>query len=241
MRPYVWLAWLVLAAACATGEESGTVADHDDGLADPPPVGCSATMPCEAGEACHNGACADGCNDDADCAADEYCALELGQLCQPREAATCPASACATTQSCVNGMCGTQTGTPCGPSPFDPTADGCPSDAMCLEQIHVDGVLVDARQCYTLPACRPDLTCPVGVAGAVCSAGVMPDKDPFCIPGLCLGPEHCPEAFHCVRRATNDPLGRCGDGSTGSLCATPADCVGGSCVILTPGLLGTCQ
>jgi hypothetical protein len=146
---------------------------------------------------------------------------------------------CADTQVCVDGLCGVQTGTPCGPSPFG-NGDGCPEDQMCLTQALVDGTLIDDRQCYALPACSPELSCAVGSRGALCSAGIMADKAAICMPGICLGSEHCPTGFGCARASDGDIVGRCTDGATGSLCKTTADCDDASCTTPTPGLLGHC-
>ncbi len=247
VRGHVAVPLLTLLLACAQGNDAGTGGaalggeGPGGGGSTPQAVGCSANDPCPPGRTCHNGACAKGCNGDADCEEDvEYCALALGQICQPREAPACPAVACADTQSCVNGLCGTQTGTPCGPNPFS-DADGCPADEICLDQVSVDGFLVSAKQCYTFPACSPDYTCPVGVGGAICSFGVFPDKQAFCLPGMCLGDENCPAAFHCVRKGAGEAAGHCTDGAQGSLCLNTSDCAGSPCVIATPGQLGTCQ
>lgn len=204
-------------------------------------LGCSASQPCPPGTTCHNGACAEGCNSDADCDESEYCALESAQVCQPRELPTCPEVACAPTQACVQGLCATQTGTPCGPSPFNPGADGCPDDELCLGQIEVNGVWVETNQCYTLPGCGADYSCPVGADGAICSFGLLGEKDNFCIPNTCVGPENCPSSMTCVRLSTSDLYGRCSDGEAGSLCASGGDCGSHSCVITVANQLGNCQ
>ena len=220
-------------------EQSGTEGAAGAGGV-PTAAPCSSTMPCAPGSICHNGACATGCNADADCGADEFCALGGGQICQPRELPACPSEvSCADTQVCVDGLCGVQTGMGCGPNPFG-EGDGCPEEQICLAQARVDGTVIDTRQCYALPACSPELTCPIGSSGAVCSAGIMADKDALCLPGLCLGPEHCPEGFGCVRASDAETFGRCTDGSGGSLCKTTSDCKAGTCITETPGLLGRC-
>jgi hypothetical protein len=84
------------------------------------------------------------------------------------------------------------------------------------------------------------MKCAVGSSGALCTAGIFSDKDAFCVPGMCLGVEHCPAGFACVY-ASQSETGACSDGAPGSLCATTADCAGSACVIETPGLLGVCQ
>lgn len=232
-----------LSFACAEGvplEPSGDGGSGGEAATGPTVEACSPSDPCKPGHACHNGACAKGCNTDGDCEDGEYCAMEAGQVCQPLEIPSCPEVACTDTQACVNGMCGTQTGTPCGASPFS-EADGCPDDQLCLGQVFVNGTMVEQNQCYTFPSCGPDLTCPVGSRGALCTLGVFPDKDAFCVPGMCLGVEHCPESFACVRPNTMTLTGACSDGAIGSLCATTADCNASSCVIEVPGLLGTCR
>jgi len=204
-------------------------------------AGCSASVPCAPGSACHNGACAEGCNSDADCDASEYCAKGSSQFCQPRELSICPDVPCAATQACVQGLCATQTGTACGPSAFNPGADGCPEDELCMGQLEVNGVLVETKQCYTLPACGPDNSCPVGTDGAVCSFGLIGNKDTFCIPNTCVGAENCPSSMSCVRLSTSDLVGRCSDGLPGSLCSSGADCGSQSCVLQVTEQLGACQ
>jgi hypothetical protein len=62
-----------------------------------------------------------------------------------------------------------------------------------------------------------------------------------CLAGLCLGAEHCPSSFACVRSAATDLFGHCTDGAPGQLCATTADCATSTCLIETAGLLGICQ
>jgi hypothetical protein len=234
-----------IVGACAEGtdvESTGADEAGTQGVGGAPgAAACSGSMPCPPGSICHNGACAAGCNVDADCAADQVCALEAGQICQPRELPSCPAeAACTDTQVCVDGLCGVQTGAACGPNPFG-TGDGCPDDQICLTQAGVDGTIIDTRQCYALPGCSPQHTCPIGPSGAVCSAGIMADKLALCLPGLCLGPEHCPDGFvGCVRASATDTFGHCTDGAAGSLCKTTADCGTGTCTTDMPGLLGRC-
>jgi hypothetical protein len=238
-----WLLASVAAFGCATGAtDLGGDADGTggaDGDASEP-VACSVNLPCPPGSICRNGACAQGCNGDGDCASDEFCAMELGQVCQPKEAPSCPGNPCAETQVCAEGVCAMQTGAACGAGPFNPQ-DGCPPDQVCMEQMNVDGTLIEAKQCYALPPCGPDLACSVGTRGALCSATIMTDKAALCLPGICLGSEHCPTSSACVRNAPSDLYGRCTDGTDGSLCASTADCTSSTCVIETPGMLGVCQ
>lgn len=237
MIPALAMAFIGCAQAAIDGGMGGAGGTNAIG---PQAEGCTETIACKPGTTCHNGACAKGCNRDEDCEANDYCAIESGQVCQPKAPSSCPDASCANTQACLDGLCGTQLNQPCGPSPFT-MADGCPPNAVCLSQVGVDGTIVDISQCYTFPSCGADGACPVGEHGALCTAGLIGDKDPVCLPGACLGKENCPNDAQCVRLASSLVYGRCTSGAANSLCATGADCASSMCVIQTPGLYGTCK
>src|SRR5580692_2580284 len=187
-------------AGCATAATNGGSGGAGGGDGGPPPPhydACSTDMPCAPGKTCVDGLCAAGCNSDADCGAGEYCALSGGQVCQSTTLIACPATPCAPTQVCVGGICGTEpTGNGCGESPFG--TDGCMANALCLGNIVVDGMLQTMSICYELPPCSSAHPCTVGGAGALCSMGVIMNKDSMCIPGACATNQDCPPSWTCI-------------------------------------------
>ncbi|PRP92350.1 hypothetical protein ENSA5_49810 [Enhygromyxa salina] len=197
-------------------------------------VPCSADNACPDGQFCFNGLCAVGCLSDADCGDDQYCATDTDMLCHNNEVPTCVSdSDCASSQVCVNGFCSAAPDAQdSGCNLDDYINDGCPSNAVCLEDIDDPEVGV----CYEMPACSVDGACPVGLEGAVCNDGYLPSKDAICLIGLCETVSDCPAQWSCVH-FNQSVLGTCSDGGFGSPCATGADCQSGNCTEL-PGLGG---
>jgi hypothetical protein len=64
----------------------------------------------------------------------------------------------------------------------------------------------------------------VGSAGAICNDGIVPNKARICLTGYCQTGAHCPAAWHCVRYASNDPVGACANGANLMPCNGAADC-----------------
>ena len=79
----------------------------------------------------------------------------------------------------------------------------------------------------------------MGLVGAVCNDGALPDKDQLCLVGYCRGLEHCPDDWHCVDTGVV-ALGVCGSGAIGQPCLTPEHCLSGNCLPTLPGLPGLC-
>jgi len=210
-----------------TGNDSG----NDSGGEFEP---CSNANPCPDGQFCFNGLCALGCTSNGDCASDQYCDTD-SLLCQNQEVPTCTADdECGEGQICVNQYCSTPpVDTSCTPGAL--TMDGCESNAICFEGEP------DMPACYSMPACAADGTCPVGIQGAICNDGLLPDKDKICLVGLCNTVSDCPTDWLCVRYAANDPIGQCGNGGFGSPCGQASDCLSGSCFEPIPGFGGFCQ
>lgn len=194
---------------------------------------CSAQNPCPDGQFCFNGLCALGCNSDGDCADDQYCDTEGDRLCHGKVVSTCPEVACASGQECVNGFCSTTVDQQCEQMPNG--EDGCDRDELCVEQPDVP----EAYQCYTFPACAADDTCPVGTTGAVCNAGILPNKDKICLIGGCLEQAHCPADWRCVE-LDGAVVGFCSSGGVGFPCGSGADCDSGNCQTPLPGVPGIC-
>jgi hypothetical protein len=150
---------------------------------------------------------------------------------------------CSTDGDCGDGqVCIAQY---CSPAPVNSdcepgalTMDGCPSNAICLADPDPE---VDAQACYVMPPCAADEPCPIGVHGALCNIGYLPDKDEICLIGVCDTIAHCPDDWSCVRFSENAPLGLCSGGSFGEPCGQPGDCLSGMCFIPIPGLGGFCQ
>lgn len=222
------------ATIAGDGDEAGTSGgdsngDGNDGGNWEP---CSDANPCPDGQFCFNGLCAVGCTSDGDCADNQYCDTD-SLLCQNNEVPTCQSDDdCASSQICVNGYCSTPPDdTSCNFE--DPNNDGCPSNAVCLEDLDNEGVGV----CYSMPACSADGTCPVGLYGAVCNDDYLPSKDKICLLGVCESGSDCPSDWNCVRLIQNSVLGNCSSGGFGEPCASNEDCNSGMCVPL-PGLSG---
>jgi hypothetical protein len=233
-----WVGLLVV-AACATGGDTPPATNEVPPEEEPSATPCSPAEPCEGAEACHNGVCAARCTMDGECDEGSFCDADDTATCQPTVVTSCPETPCAETQFCASGMCATQAAAACQHSPFDPK-DGCGDAAVCMATLFVDGMPVDIESCYTFPPCAPDYSCPVGEWGAVCSFGVLHDKQAMCVPGMCLGDENCPDAFRCIKPPGGQVYGFCGDGRSGGTCAAGTDCTAGICDAPAVGYLGRC-
>jgi hypothetical protein len=246
------LAVVLAVAGCATatvsGISTGTGGGGGGGASTGTTTGthpvydaCSTGMPCSPGKTCVNGLCEKGCNTDADCATDEYCALSSGQVCQPKTLVACPVTPCAPTQVCVDGICATEpTGMPCGPNPFG--GDGCQMNALCLGNVTVDGMMMSGSVCYVLPTCSATHPCTPGGEGAICSTGLVQGKNDMCIPNGCATDQNCPTGWKCIPPVGTAGYGHCSDGAAGHLCAKTADCQSGlTCYVPVMSMPGTCK
>jgi hypothetical protein len=213
-------------AADDGGTESGEPSESEEGGET---LACIGGELCPEGSSCSNGVCETECSDDDDCGTDEYCGLD--GLCHPNLVPSCLSDQdCAPTQTCIQQIC---TATGDGGCDLDNwLIDGCPSNAVCVENEDRAGEGV----CYPLPACAEEQTCPIGLEGAVCNTGQLPSKDPICLPGLCATVENCPELWSCVRY-DNSVLGQCSNGGFGSACTQNLHCLSGTCVPI-PGIGG---
>jgi hypothetical protein len=207
--------------------ESGTAGDETTGEGGEP-VACIGGELCPMGTSCSNGLCATDCDSAGDCEDDEHCGLD--GVCHSNVIPSCGTdSDCAPTQSCINQVC-TVTGSSCDLEDY--LQDGCPSNAVCIEDFEQPG----QAACHELPACAGDQTCPIGLDGSVCNTGQLPTKDEICLDGLCDVVENCPDLWSCVRY-DNAVLGFCSDGGFASPCSVDMHCLSGNCVPL-PGLGG---
>jgi hypothetical protein len=211
----------------ATGSDDSTAGDGDPSEEIP----CIGGQLCPETRKCSNGLCLQECSGDSQCSASEYCGVD--GLCHSPTVPTCNSDGdCAATQICRESIC--TTSAIC--DPYDYLADGCASNAVCVEDLDTEG----EGNCFAMPACGPDGTCPIGLDGAVCNVDFVPSKDPICLIGLCDTVEHCPNLWSCVRY-DNAVLGYCSDGGFASPCTIADHCLSGVCVPL-PGLGGgICQ
>jgi hypothetical protein len=206
--------------------ESGTSGDGDEpttGNGNDEPLACIGGGLCPEGTSCSNGVCETECSSDADCHADQFCGLD--GVCHANTVPTCGSDQdCAPTQTCVDQIC-TVLGDGCNLDNY--LQDGCPSNAVCLEDFDRAGLGV----CNPMPACAGDQSCPIGLSGAVCNTGQLPTKDEICLAGFCDVVTDCPQFWSCVR-FDNSVLGLCSDGGFGSPCSLDAHCLSGSCVLV---------
>jgi hypothetical protein len=187
---------------------------------------------CPDGQFCFNGFCELGCNSNGDCADDQYCATDGDRLCHNKEATTCPDVPCEDGQVCVNGFCSTPPpDTQCMPALVD---DGCESNAVCLL------VSETKAECYTLPYCSEDGTCPTGTEGAVCNDGLLTDKEKICLIGFCTETSHCPANWKCFKPSPTDVVGECSSGAPLDPCLTNEDCQSNQCDFPFPDDIGWC-
>lgn len=202
-------------------------------------VGCSTAAPCPSGQFCFNGLCAIGCQSNANCAADQWCDTEFDHLCHNNQVQTCSgASGCLSTQECVSGFCSTPPPTTqCNPDQAASGNDGCDANSICVD---TSDTAAQDPQCHTFPACAQDKTCPVGLQGAVCNDGLIPNKARICLIGLCKDAGHCPSNWLCFKFNANDVLGMCSNKGTGAPCGSAADCQSGNCNQAFPGFPGIC-
>lgn len=204
------------------------------------PFICSASKPCPSGQFCFNGLCALGCQTNANCAADQYCDTEFDHLCHNKTVPTCAVSTeCASSQVCISGFCSTPPPvTQCDPNQVASGNDGCDQNSLCVDPSETQAA---DPKCYTFPACAQDKTCPVGLQGAVCNDGLIPNKARVCLTGLCRSAANCPSSWTCVKFNSADVLGVCSNRGFGSPCTGPGECQSGNCVMGLPGLPGICQ
>ena len=208
-------------SAGSEGDESTTTGGGGE------PIACIGGELCPINTRCSNGLCATECTGAGDCAGDEFCGLD--ELCHGTTVPSCSADKdCAVTQACVNQICTTDAA--CDLDNY--LQDGCPSNAVCLEDFDSEGL----GFCHEMPACAAEQTCPIGLGGAVCNTGQLPTKDEICLAGLCDVVDDCPNAWSCVRY-DNSVLGLCSDGGFGSPCTVDGHCLSGACVQL-PGVGG---
>jgi len=200
---------------------------------------CSSASPCPSGQFCFNGLCALGCQNDDDCASEQYCdTSEFGdRLCHNKVVASCPETPCAATQECINGLCSTPPGeTKCDPEQVVNGQDGCDSHAICLQE--EEGA---AAKCYSFPPCAQDGSCPTGLYGAVCNDGYVPNKARICLTSLCSDESNCPASWKCVKIMAGSVLGSCSNGSTGTMCSSAEDCLSANCMGAGMGVPGICM
>jgi hypothetical protein len=210
------------------GDEPTTGSDGD-GDGDHDPIACIGGQLCPTGTSCSNGVCETECSNDGECDGDEYCGLD--GLCHANTVPSCNSDLdCKPTQSCLNQICTALGGDGCDLDDY--LHDGCPSNAVCLEDFDQPEV----GFCYPMPVCAEDQSCPIGLEGAVCNTGQLPTKDEICLIGACDVMTDCPEFWSCVRY-DNSVLGMCSDGGFASPCSLDAHCLSGSCVLL-PGVGG---
>jgi hypothetical protein len=227
----VWATWLLSACTTASlgsvGEDSGTSTGAQTGDVDS--ASCRTAADCDDG-VCDNGVCVSSCEHAEDCPAGHDCSE--ASLCQPNNVPTCTlAEDCVAGQICLYGYCSTPPSGVCDPHALD---DGCGPRALCFERFDDD----DVGDCYSMPACASDGSCPVGALGAVCNDGYLFNKDRICIISACVEPIHCPETFSCV--SSGAVLGVCSDGSFGAPCTDPSHCTSNACNVL-PGVGGYCS
>jgi len=218
----VVLSATAMALACDSGGGEGGEGGGGEGGGDM----CGGL--CLDGQYCWNGACLNGCTSDANCADDQYCVIDDEFFnegrCHDSEVPGCQSDAdCLDTQECLSGACVAQ--------PEEPTAcewkpdmtDGCPADQVCIG----DPEEGETTECYAMPACGADGSCPTDVAGAVCNvkedgSKIIPSKTGICLMGLCLGDDDCPAAMDCVSMAGD--IGACLPEGMNFGCESDDDC-----------------
>ncbi len=201
------------------GGGGGGGAGGGGGTVDPPETICSASDACPDGQFCFNGICALGCNSDGDCASNQYCDTDFDRLCHNRTVTTCPDTPCAEGQTCTNGLCSAPpVEADCTPR-LDGGDDGCDEYSLCRPEDE------STTACYSFPPCDENGECPVGLVGATCNTGIIPNKAAFCMTGACETVENCPANWSCVKTDTA-PIGDCSDGTTGAPCLVDDDCQG---------------
>ena len=110
-----------------------------------------------------------------------------------------------------------------------------------MQNLVVNDEPLGVEACYTFPPCPPSYECPVGPYGSLCSFGVLEDKDPMCVPGMCLSEANCPEGWICVKGDDTANHGYCTDGRAGASCYAGPDCQSGVCESVASGYVGNCH
>lgn len=217
----------------AGGGAGGSSAGGGTAMATP----CSAAMPCAgANQACSNGVCVERCTGPGECPAGHYC---TDQLCQPRMVGSCPQTPCVSGQSCVSGLCSTPPPpTMCDPEQAASGMDGCDRNAICFDPAATEE---KDPKCYSFPACPENKVCPVGVQGAVCNDGLIPNKNTICLTSQCTSASNCPTDWLCFKFPKTAVLGACSNKGPYAPCATGADCLSGDCNIFITGFPGFCR
>lgn len=226
-----------------SGGGGGDMSGHNDagaGGGNAIELWCSASRACPSGQFCFNGLCAIGCQSNANCASDQYCATDGDMLCHNKVVPTCTvAGDCGEQQVCTSGFCSTPPpATQCNPDNVPSGNDGCDARSVCIDS---SDTAMEDPQCHTFPACAADKTCPTGTQGAVCNDGLIPNKDKICLIGLCRDVGNCPANWACVKGVSTDVLGFCSSRGFGAPCSGAADCISGNCSQPVPGFLGWCQ
>jgi hypothetical protein len=225
---FVTLAGCTAASLGAADSPGGTTGGEGTGEAGDSVTPCRSASDCDDG-VCDNGICVSPCTDVEDCPVGHYCSD--ASLCQPNNVPTCMlASDCVDGQICLEGYCSTPPSGSCNPGALD---DGCGPRALCFERLDED----DVGDCYTMPGCASDGSCPVGASGAVCNEGYLFNKGRICLVGACVEEHHCPEGHPCV--TADMVLGACSSGAFGSPCTEASHCNSGICNMF-PGFVGYC-
>lgn len=242
----LFLALVVM--GCGDSSDGG---GNNGGGNNPPPGAqggglCSSSNPCPSGQFCFNGLCAIGCQSDGNCAADQYCDLkDQGNpvaYCKKKTVEGCTSdNQCASNQQCVQGLCSLK------PPPNPPSCttdtpdfkDGCDTYSLCLDPDEDSGA--QKPYCASFPQCPQNGVCPVGLGGAVCNDGYIPNKGRFCMQGSCRDNANCPSKWSCVKPFANAALGVCSSGAFGFPCTENAQCVSGRCLQAFPGTMGACM
>ena len=234
MRSRVWLAFFFVMGGCtgaslgSVDEGVGTTEGGSDETGDGMEV-CRSSADCDDDALCANGVCVPSCSHADECPVGHYCSE--ASLCQPNNVPTCMlATDCVDGQICLEGYCSTPPSGSCSPWGLD---DGCGPRALCFERFEEE----DVGDCYTMPGCASDGSCPVGASGAVCNDGYLFNKSRICLVGACVEPRHCPETHHCV--TTGTVLGVCSSGALGSPCTQAGHCQSGVCHTVA-GFVGQC-
>jgi len=187
---------------------------------------------CVEGQYCWNGVCVDGCLTNDNCADDQYCLedefFDQGK-CVPKEAQGCANDDdCEGAQVCQKGACVTpvaEEDQPTDGCQWKPDfTDGCPDSQVCFEEYDEEGKLTDS-ECYAMPACGEDGSCPIDVEGGVCNEKadgkkIIPTKARICLMGLCLSNADCPTTMMCYKFAGD--IGGCME--KGLMCESDEDC-----------------
>ncbi|MBM4355522.1 MAG: hypothetical protein FJ109_17325 [Deltaproteobacteria bacterium] len=207
---------------------------------------------CVDGQYCWNGICVNGCLSNGDCAADQYCVddefFDQGH-CSLKEATGCASNSdCTSPQVCKLGACVTEAAEPppAGCEWKSDMTDGCEANEVCIqEEEDAEGKPLPG-DCYAMPACGEDGSCPKDVTGGVCNekaAGgkIIASKGRICLMGLCYGDTDCPEKMECMKSFGD--LGACmPEGMNPGGCQTDDDCPEGEkCQGAMAGMPGTCM